>query len=113
MITPELFSVLDFWFYTIGVNICPADTRNKRISESWKPMQTTAMSVKEYEDLKKEGAFIRGAAVVTGKVWRGDHIGYYLNGVDLDNEKAIQEICNASILDGKAATLQELASMNV
>lgn len=67
MITPELFSVLDFWFYTIGVNVCPADTRNKRISESWKPMQTTAMSVKEYEDLKKEGTFIRGAAVVTGR----------------------------------------------
>ena len=42
MITSELFSVLVFWFYTVGVNVCPADTRNKRISESWKPMQTIA-----------------------------------------------------------------------
>jgi hypothetical protein len=110
MITSELFSELDFWFYIVGVNVCPADTRDKRVSESWKAMQMTAMYVEEYEDLKKEGAFIRGAAVVTGKVWRGDHVGYYLNGIDLDNQKAIEEICNASILDGKATNLQELAA---
>jgi hypothetical protein len=113
MITSELFSILDFWFYTVGVNVCPADTRDKRISESWKPMQTTAMSVEEYEDLKKEGAFIRGAAVVTGKVWRGDYVGYFLNGIDLDNQKAIEEICKASIFNGKAATLQELATFTL
>ena len=92
------------------MNVCPADTRNKRISESWKPMQTTAMSVEEYEELKKTEAFIRGAAVVTGKVWRGDHVGYYLNGIDLDNQKAIEKICDASIFNGKVATLQELAA---
>ena len=68
------------------------------------------MSSEEFEDLKKEGAFIRGAAIVTGRVWRGDYVGYFLNGIDLDNQKAIEEICNASVLDGKAATLQELAS---
>ena len=89
MITSEYFSTLDFWFYTIGANVCPVDTRNKRVSESWKPMQNSAMSSEEFEDLKKNGAFIRGAAVVTGKVWRGDHFGYYLNGIDLDNQKAI------------------------
>ena len=109
MITSELFSVLDFWFYTVGVNVCPADTRNKRTSENWKPMQNTPMSNEEYEELKKNGAFIRGAAVITGKVWRGDYVGCYLNGIDLDNQKAIEEICSASIFNGKAITLQELA----
>ena len=113
MITSELFGLLDFWFYSVGVNVCPADTRNKRVSESWKAMQTTAMPAEEYEDLKKEGAFIRGAAVVTGKVWRRDHVGYYLNGIDLDNQKAIEEICNASILDERAATAQELAELTL
>jgi hypothetical protein len=110
MITSELFSVLDFWFYTVGVNVCPADTRNKRTSESWKPMQNTSMLNEEYEELKKTGAFIRGAAVVTGKVWRGDYVGYYLNAIDLDNPKAIGEICSANIRDGKAVTLQEFAA---
>jgi hypothetical protein len=93
MITSKYFSILDFWFYNVGINLCPADTRNKRVSESRKAMQTTAMSAEEYRDLKKEGAFIRAAAVVTGKIWRGDYVGYYLNGIDLDNSKAIEEIC--------------------
>ena len=48
------------------------------------------MSSEEFEDLKKvEHSF--EATVVTGKVWRGDHVGYYLNGIDLDNQKAIDE----------------------
>lgn len=110
LITSEYFDFLDFWFYKVGVNLCPADTRNKRVSENWKAMQTVAMSDQDYEDLEKEGAFIRGATVVTGKVWRGDYVGYFLNGIDLDNQKAIEEICNASTLDGKAATLQELGA---
>lgn len=110
MITSEYFHLLDFWFYTVGVNVCPADTKNKRVSESWKSIQNSAMSLEEFEDLKKSGAFIRGTAVVAGRVWRGDYLGYYLNGIDLDNKKAIEEVCNASIHDGKAVTLQELAA---
>ena len=113
LITSEYFKFLDFGFYEVGVNLCPADTRNKRTSENWKAMQTAAMSAEEYEELKKTGAFIRGAAVVTGKVWRGDYVGYYLNGIDLDNGKAIEEICDASIFDGKAATIQELAQQTL
>lgn len=109
-ITSEYFDFLDFWFYKVGVNLCPADTRNKRVSENWRAMQTAAMSAEEYEGLKKERAFIRGAAVVTGKVWRGDYVGYYLNGIDLDNAKAIEEVCNASMINGKPVTLVELAA---
>jgi DNA replicative helicase MCM subunit Mcm2 (Cdc46/Mcm family) len=112
MITSDCFKFLDFWFYTVGVNICPADTRNKRLSESWKAKQTTAMSVEEYEELKKTGSFIRGAAVITGRVWRGDYVGYYLNGIDLDNSKAIEEICSSgnSNNSGKTITRDELAA---
>lgn len=110
MITSEFFTILDFWFYTVGVNVCPADTRNKKTSESWKPLQNTSMSNEEYEELKKTGAFIRDAAVVTGKVWRGDYVGYCLNGIDLDNQKAIEEVCNAIVFNGKAVTLHELAA---
>jgi DNA replicative helicase MCM subunit Mcm2 (Cdc46/Mcm family) len=112
LITSDFFHILDFWFYNVGVNLCPADTRNKRTSENWKAIQNTAMSSEEYEELKKSGAFIKGAAVVTGRVWRGDNAGYYLNGIDLDNQKAIDEICVAvrnSDTEGKI-TLEELAS---
>jgi replicative DNA helicase Mcm len=109
LITSEYFRFLDFWFYTVGVNICPADTRNKKLSESWKARQTTAMSAEEYEELKKTGAFIRGAAVVTGRVWRSDYVGYYLNGIDLDNSKALEEICSSGN-NGKTLTIDELAA---
>ena len=86
----------------------PADTRNKRLSNNWKVKQNESMSSDEYEAMKKEGAYIRGAAVVTGKVWRGDYVGYHLNGIDLDNQKAIQEICY-SYKAGKPVTPEELA----
>jgi hypothetical protein len=107
VITSEHFEQLDFWFYTVGVNVCPCNTRDKRTSNNWKAKQDTAMSPEEYEESKKAGEFIKGAAVVTGKVWRGDYVGYYLNGIDLDNHKAIDEICYH--LNGPDTTVDGLA----
>jgi hypothetical protein len=37
------------------------------------------MTAEEYEEMKN-GDFIRGAVVITCKVWRSDHVGLYLNG---------------------------------
>ena len=93
MITQKYLGFWDFWFYVVGVNVSPADTGNKMISDNLKVRQIEPMSPDEFEAIKKEGAYIRGAAVVTGKVWRGNYIRNYLNGVDLDNQKAIEEIC--------------------
>jgi MCM P-loop domain/MCM OB domain/Bifunctional DNA primase/polymerase, N-terminal len=107
MITTDYFKFLDWWFYSVGVNVMPADTRNKKVSKAWAKYQTTAMTSEEYEVLKKAGDFIRRAAVITGGVWRGDYVGLYLNGIDLDNSKAIEEMCSSR--NGKAITLQELA----
>jgi hypothetical protein len=55
MITPDHFPVLDFWFYTIGVNVWPADTRKKSLSNSWKARQSEDMSPEEFETMKQEG----------------------------------------------------------
>ena len=110
MITSDNFKFLDYWFYNVGANICPADTKNKRTSDNWKPRQNSEMSVEEYEQLKKENAFIRGAAVVTGRVWRGKYNGYYLNGMDFDNSKAIEELCHSMGDElGKTVTVNDLA----
>ena len=70
------------------------------------------MSPDEFEAMKKEGAYIRGGAVVTGKVWRGNYVRYYLNGVDLENQKAIEEICY-SYKDDKPVTPEELAEQTL
>ena len=88
MITQEYLGFLDFWFYVVGVNVSPADIRNRRISDNWKARQSEPMSPDEFEAMKKEGAYIRGGAVVTGKVWRGNYVRYYLNGVDLREPKS-------------------------
>ena len=69
---PNNFRELDFWFNTVGVNVHPADTKNKRVSKNWMPKQDSAMEIEEYENLQKENAFIRGVAVVTGRIWRGE-----------------------------------------
>lgn len=107
MITTDYFEFLDYWFYIVDVNVCPADTRNKKISDNWKPRQSKPISPDKYEAMKKEGAFNRGAAVVTGKVWRGNYVGHYLNGVDLDNQKAIQ-VC-PNLKEDRTITIEELA----
>lgn len=45
MITPDYFSILDYWFYEVGVNLYPADTREKGISgDGWKVWQNQAQS---------------------------------------------------------------------
>src|SRR5919106_3689522 len=105
-ITQENFQALDFWYNTVGVNVHPADTMNKRVSKNWKPKQDITMEIYEFETLKAENAFIRGAAVITGKAWRGKHLGYYLIGIDLDNQKAIEELL---LRIGSEMTLEMLA----
>lgn len=109
MITSDLFPILDYWFYEVGVNVWPANTRDKRLSDNWKAKQDEAMSAEEYEEMKKQGDYIKGAAVITGKVWRGANIGYYLEGIDLDNKVAIEEFLRNCANDGKVPTLQELS----
>lgn len=54
MIISDYFKFLDHWFYTVGVKVCPADTRNKTTSENWNSEQNSEMSLEEYEQLKKE-----------------------------------------------------------
>jgi hypothetical protein len=62
--------------------------------------------------MKKKENYIRGAAVITGKVWRGDYGGYYLNGIDLDNQKAIEDVCH-SFKDGSSITPEKLADQTL
>lgn len=68
-------------------------------------------SLLKYEHNKESGAFIRGAAIITGKIWRGPKVGYYLTGIDFDNRVAIEQFlskCKAHEED-KTPTLQELS----
>src|SRR5687768_14783566 len=101
---------LDHYFYEIGVNVIPADTKNKQTYENWTQWQNTLIPDELHEQRKKNGDYKKGIAIVTGPIWRGKNKGKYLNGIDCDNRKAIEEICNK---DGNTMSLEELAKWTI
>ena len=100
----------DFWYYQIGVNIIPADTKEKKTYENWSQWQDKSIPIEIHEQRKRNGEYNNGIAVVTGKIWRGKNKGKYLNGIDCDNKKAIEEICNK---EGNTIPLEELAKWTI
>jgi hypothetical protein len=86
--------IFDFWFYKIGVNVIAADSVKKIPIEEWSKYQNKPILVEAYEQNKKNGIYKDGIAIIPGKVWRGPHKDKYLVFVDLDNQKAIDEVCS-------------------
>jgi hypothetical protein len=84
----------DFWRYECGLNVIPADTKNKRVYEKWSQWQDKGIDEEQYHEWKERNAFDNGIAIMVGKVWhRPDLADYHLCFIDLDNQKAIDEIC--------------------
>ena len=68
----------DFWRYVIGINIIPADTRVKKTHIRWSQYQNNPISEVQHIQWKAEGAFLKGTAIIPGKVWhRPDKRGQY------------------------------------
>ena len=96
MIISNIFNEsADYWYYNIGVNTIPADTKNKTIKISWKESQDKSIPIEIHESRKKLGHYNGGIAILTGRIWRGKYEGKSLIGIDCDNKKAIDEICNS------------------
>src|SRR5688500_7086917 len=100
----------DFWHYQIGVNVIPSNTENKKTYENWSQWQDKPIPDELHEQRKRNGEYNKGIAIITGKIWRGKNKGKYLNGIDCDNRKAIEEICTK---DGKTISLEELAKWTI
>jgi hypothetical protein len=99
----------NFWRYEIGVNVIPANTREKRTFINWKEYQNSPISEEQHEQWKATGAFNDGMAIIGGKIWHvkdpnKKHL--YLILIDLDNKKAIEEFCTRN---GVMTCLAELA----
>jgi Bifunctional DNA primase/polymerase, N-terminal len=98
----------DFWRYDIGVNVIPADTKNKTTTVRWSEYQDTPISKWRHEQWKKEGAFNKGIAIIPGRVWhREDKRGFYFIFLDADKRQTIDELCTRNV---KTITLQEMAN---
>ena len=71
MITRRFESIndwADFWRYEIGVNVIPADTRNKTPTVNWKQYQNVPITEEQYNEWKHDNAFDKGIAIIVGKV---------------------------------------------
>jgi hypothetical protein len=100
----------DFWYYQIGVNVIPADTKNKQTGYNWSQCQEKPISNELHEQRKRNGQYNKGIALVTGKIWRGQFKEKYLVAIDLDNKKAIEEFCKDGLEELKLKTLVEQTS---
>jgi len=106
--TSTINEFADFWRHDVGVNVIPANTREKRPIIEWKEWQDKPIPEELHNRWKSENRFNDGMAVIAGKVWHNKQKEcLYLNCIDADNAKAIEEICSQN---GKGSiTLQGLA----
>ena len=104
----------DFWRYTVGVNVIPAITEIKKFHKDlgWKQWQNSPIPEEQHEQWKAQDMFSKGLAVMAGKVWhREDKKDLYLNLIDCDNQKAIDEII--CTINGSQLNLEEAAQYTI
>ena len=92
----------DFWYYDVGVNVIPVNSKLKNEKDlekkkefckvSWSKYQKEELDEGTFKKWKEQGLFEHGIAIIGGYVWRGQFKGFYLCMVDLDNQKAIDEL---------------------
>ena len=100
----------DYWRYVIGVDPILANTRNKTPLVHWTEFQNDDVPEELHIQWKEEGKFRNGLAIILGKIRRGKYSGYYLNLIDADNRKALDEIRSR---DGKMISMQDLAKWTI
>jgi len=97
----------DFWRYQIGVNVIPADTKNKRTYEKWQEWQDKPIPEELHNQWKQENAYSKGLAALAGKCWFDNaKEDLFLNEIDVDNQLAVQELC---AYKGKTISVEDLA----
>jgi P4 family phage/plasmid primase-like protien len=96
----------DFWYHEIGVNVIPADTKNKKIWATWSQYQKQPVSLEQHVEWKKQNAYSKGLAIIPGKVWRGPRTNNYLIGIDCDNAIGIEQLLTRN---GKTIALKKVA----
>jgi Bifunctional DNA primase/polymerase, N-terminal len=97
----------DFWRYDIGVNVLPADTKNKKPLVPWYEWQDKPIPEQLHNQWKEQGAFSQGIAIIPGKVWHNENKkDLYFVFIDADIQKAIDDLCT---IGSKITSLQELS----
>lgn len=103
----DLNKYADYWRYQIGVNVIPADTRNKKPLVEWKKYEFDPVPELQHNQWKNSGAYDKGIAIVVGKVHhREDRKHLNLVFLDCDKKEAILELCSRN---GITTPLEKIA----
>jgi putative DNA primase/helicase len=94
----------DHYFYDVGVNVIPANSKLKTPIIPYKQYLDNPISSQLFEAWKKINKFKDGFVIILGTIWRGKSQGKYLIGIDIDKELGIKEFCTRN---GKTITLSE------
>ena len=100
----------DFWFDGVGVNVIPANTKNKNISINWKEYQNKPIPKEIHESRKNAGYYSNGIAIILGEVFRGPYQGNFLVGIDIDRKLGLTEFLNRN---NKSAFLKDFAQKTI
>jgi P4 family phage/plasmid primase-like protien len=101
---------LDNYFYNIGINVIPANSKEKRPIIPFKQYLNNAIPSDVFKIWKNENKFKDGFIIILGKIWRGINEGKYLIGIDIDKELGIKEFCTRNC---KTITLSEFGHKTV
>ena len=88
----SIYDNLDYFYYHLGANVIPIDSRNKLPLVNWKEWQWRAIPSDVFEMWKQKGLFEKGYGILTGKLWKYEKEDYYLICIDCDNELALKEL---------------------
>jgi hypothetical protein len=58
----------NFWRYQIGVNVIPANSKNKQVHTRWAEWQDKPVPEELHKQWKQQHAFSQGIAIIPGKV---------------------------------------------
>ena len=105
MMSPNQWA--DFWYYLKGVNTIPAHNLTKKPKVTWKQYQNEPIPEELFKEWKNNGMFEEGIAIICGKVFRGEHKGEWLNGIDCDNKAGTESMCPQGVEETARYTLVE------
>jgi len=98
----------NFWRLEVGVNVIPANTRNKKPLVTWKEYQSAPISIEVHNEWINKGLFKDGMAIICGEVFHNEeHRGKWLNAIDCDNLDGTNAMCSTSVDITASKTLVE------
>ncbi len=104
-----------FWYYTIGVNVIPANTPKKDTHVQWKndprgDWEQQSIPLEIFDSWIQNNDFKHGLAIIVGESYRGEYKGLWLNGLDTDNLLATNLLSENNIESLGMFTLVEQSS---